>query len=225
MNRSNRAPRGRKRNAPLLTRWLLQDRQSCPVAFFEETLLLLAECSMGSASEVEKACQKLIPIRHVAALLTESWCVPAVKIAALTFLREAHYDVADPASRQAACVDPSTWKIIKYLRETLVKVVARVPETFCDLSLYGPLPKMVEEALVMQALRLFTVFLQKCYRSKLVGEADAEELSLLVDILIRMMSEGVRGWVARGSGECWGHGCNGLGLQRAPVRVWGLGLG
>ena len=166
------------------------DRQACPVEFFEETLLLLSQCAVASAVELQRVVQRYVPIRQLSALVTAPWCAPTVKIAALTLLRDAHWDVADPSSRKAACLDRASWEILRYMRQTLVKVVARMPETFCEFGLYGALPKQVEERMLVESLRVVTAFLHACFRRRFVEKDDLDELALLCDVLIRMISEG-----------------------------------
>ena len=134
--------------------------------------------------------QRYVPIRQLSALVTAPWCAPTVKIAALTLLRDAHWDVADPSSRKAACLDRASWEILRYMRQTLVKVVARMPETFCEFGLYGALPKQVEERMLVESLRVVTAFLHACFRRRFVEKDDLDELALLCDVLIRMVSEG-----------------------------------
>jgi hypothetical protein len=171
-------------------RQIALDQQTCPVLFYEETLNLLSKCGMMSDTDIQRKCRRIIPASHLAELITAPWCEPRVKIAALHFLKECHFDVPDHNARKSACMDRSSWRVLGYLREVIVNVVARLPETFCDHALYGPLAKHLEEELVVKSLRVITVFVHACYRAKLARKEDTEELSLLVDILIRMMSEG-----------------------------------
>jgi hypothetical protein len=190
--KSNNVPqRDRDAELPFTPRAQLSaENQACPIEFYQETLTLLAECAVGNALEVEKVCRQLVPIEHCGKLITAQWCGASVKLAAMRFLRESYYDIADPASRKTACLDPSSWVIIQYMRETLVKVVARAPETYCDLSLYGVLVKGTEEGLVVETLKTLTLFINRCYKQKLCTTAHQLQLSLLADILIRMFSEG-----------------------------------
>jgi hypothetical protein len=176
----------------------------CRVNFYQETLNLLAECAVGAVFEVEQACQRFVPLDHLAELIQAEWCTPKVKSAALRLAREAFYDVADAKARKRAWLDRNSWKVVEYLETTLRQVLDRSNAFYRrpltekeerNLNTDTPpemesLPVPLEQALVIESLKLLAVFIGKCFLPKSLTARNEEHLLKMLWVLTRMVDDG-----------------------------------